>query len=114
MMIEISAAIDRDGLQIDEILESVRKLARLRHSRAADQHRDDRDLPLERRLDLHSDRIRLVVYSAAGTLGPAEPSWPDHDEQSVGSTQRVGDLSTKIDSRPDIVDIPEDRALSVA
>src|SRR5580700_6586410 len=112
-MIEVSTAIDRDGMPVGEIPQPSRKVAGLRHFRASDQDWNDRNAPLERYLYFDPDRVGFVIDSALNPPDAAEPLRSYDNKQDVRCPQRFGNLNAKIDSRLNIVDVTKHRAPAI-
>jgi hypothetical protein len=72
---EIATGIDRCGIKEDKILQAFGKVRRLRHPGRADQDGDNRNGVIQRRLNLETDKIGLVIYSYTAASG-AEQRWP--------------------------------------
>jgi hypothetical protein len=101
------------GVEINEIAELFRQVGALRHLGAVDQHRNDRRLAFESGLDLHSDRVGLLVHARGAVGALAEPVRADHGDQHVGPLQGLLDVGAKIDAERDVIDVHEHRLLAV-
>ncbi len=90
-----------------EIFEALRKVFRPRHGRVVDQNGDDRNVLLQRRLDLDAHRIALVLDAPVSAAARTEPLRTDHDNDHVAAQKGVLDVLAKIRPERDIVDIHE-------
>src|SRR5688500_20242284 len=81
--------IERGELPVDQRRKRCRQVFLLRHRRALDEHRYNRDAAAQSGLDLQTNEVAGIVESA-GTVGSAQrrPSWSDHDEHRGGLSQR--------------------------
>src|ERR1700722_7490211 len=113
MAAEIPSRRHLGGIEISETPEFGRQLSTFRHFRAIDQYGQDRYLSFEGRLDLDSDRIRLFQDSESAVSVGAQPLRADNCNEDVSSLQRFADVTAKISTERDIVDVHEDRMFAV-
>jgi hypothetical protein len=83
VMVEIAPGIDLHGIAIGKFTDIFGKLAWLRHISSANQQWDDRDMPIERSLDLNTHIIGLGVDSGMAVSAAARPARPHDDHQHV-------------------------------
>jgi hypothetical protein len=93
---EVATAVDRRRIEKCEPFEAWRQLRLARHARIVDEHRNDRDTPLEGTLELDPDRVGGIV-DAAAAVPAAQPVRTDQRDQDIALAQRVGDVLAEID-----------------
>ncbi len=107
VVIEVASGIDFHGIAKREFLQARWQVGRLWHARVVDKHGNQRNSSLQRRLDLHPDRIALVVDSRLTGLRLAKPSLADHDQQDIALQQSPPDMFAEVGAERNIVDIDE-------
>jgi hypothetical protein len=78
----------------------------LRHRRAVDKDRNDRNIALERRLNLDANEIAGVIEAAPVlTVGAGNPVLPDHGNKRVAFANAVGKDVNEVKTGRDRVDV---------
>ena len=89
-------------------LELLRKITRLRHAGAADQHWDDSDAPLECRTQLPANEVfRIVQTAVAQGIDTAEPGAANDDDDGRTRGEPTVDHVDEVFSQLDGVDVHE-------
>jgi len=92
-----------------ELLQAVRQVSGLRHCRAVDQDRNDRNIAFERRLDLDADEVARVVEAAPVlTVGARNPMLADDSQERVALSDAVGKDINKIEAGRNRVHVEKD------
>ena len=100
---------DLDGLPAGELLQALGKLSGLWHRRPVDKNRYDRNVTLERRLDLDADEVVGVVEAAPVLLvGARNPALADDSQQRVAFADPVGEDVDEIAAGRDRVHVEKD------
>ena len=98
-----------DALPAGQLLEPIGQVVGLRHNRAIEQHRNDRYVALERRLNLDADEIVAIIKAVAIVLARArEPILANKRDQRVASANPFGQHFNEIATGRDVVDVNED------
>jgi hypothetical protein len=111
MRVKIAAGIDLRGVVEREALHRVGQLVGPRHGGTLHQHRDDRDFPRQRGLDLDPHRVGFVGDPQPAALAGPEPVRPDHRHQHIVVGELALDVLAEIDPERDAVDVHEDGAV---
>src|SRR5262249_49363648 len=86
------------------------KLLRPRKPCLIDKERDDRNLALDRRLNLDPDIVGWVVQPRPAILGASLPSRAYHDEEYVAGGYSLLNHPSEVHSQRDGIDVLEDTA----
>ena len=112
--VEMAAAVDGERIAIGEVLHIIGQLARRRHARAIDQHRNDRKPVVERGRDLHPHRVVGIVDPLRRAVTRGHPFRPDDRDQHAAPAQRFLDGVAEIRSGGNAAGIEEDLARAQA
>ena len=95
-----------DSLPAREFLETIGQVVGLRHGRAVDQHRNERNVAVERRLDLDAHEIGEVIEAAqVGLAGAGQPIPADDGDERVALSDALGQHIDEIETLGDVVDV---------
>jgi len=83
VVIEIAPGIDVDGVAVGEVADAVGKLSRVRHVGLADQQRNDRNAPGERRFDFDPHIVGLGADAWFTVALATNQRGPTNDHQHI-------------------------------
>src|SRR2546423_10589558 len=88
----------------------LRQLTRSGHLRLIDKHWDDRNVPLQSRLDFNTHIIGKIFDPPPSLIvGQLKPLISNHDQEHVALSDRIPDVLPKIDPEWDIIEVKKNR-----
>ena len=104
-----------DAVAERQLLQVVRQLIGARHAGVVNEHRDHRDIALQRAPGFEPDEVGGVVQPApACGIGDGEPVLADHREQHAAGGDLLLDRAPEVAARLDAGHVHEHRALAEA
>src|SRR5437764_733971 len=105
MVVEIASSIDLGGVAERQILQRCGKRSGLWDARMINQDRDDRNVPVESRLDFDPHQIGLIACAAPRPV--TDPARPDDRQQDVALAQDGTQVLAVIYAVGDAVNVQE-------
>jgi hypothetical protein len=85
----------------------------LRHPGRSHEDGDDRNGVAERRLNLETDKIGLVVYSSGAASAGTKPALTDNNQQDIALNDCFKDVGAKVLAIRNIVNVHKDRVSAI-
>lgn len=112
--VEVAPRLHINGVEVGKVLDAVRQVLRIRHLCVVEQHGEDVDVALERRLKLDPHRIGCVHDSRVVAAARSQPFLANDGDQEVARLRGIVDMFAKIDAIGNVVDVNEETRLAEA
>jgi hypothetical protein len=113
MGVKVATSAHRGCVATEERLKHLRQLASLRYARTLNQHQHDRDLALERGLDLDANPIVLIRNPRRLAPARTDPVWSNDSNQGAAPVEHLMDVVVKVDTVWNIDIVHEDAVVSI-
>ena len=105
--------VELDAVAVREVLEILGQILGARHLGLVDEHRDDRNVALQRACRLQPDEVeRVVEATLAFRIGDGEPVLADDREQHAARCNLLLDRAPKVTAGLDAGNVHEHRVLA--
>jgi hypothetical protein len=103
------------SVSISQVSYRLGQLARSGHLRLFHKHRNDRNIPLQSRLDFNTHIIAKIFDPPPSLIvGQLKPLIANHDQEHIALSDRIPDVLPKIDPERDIIEIKKNRVCAEA